>query len=148
MQPAFVREGNDNVEALSVDIFVKKMKIRCCIAYACQEWDLKERKEEFWNNLDEDVMEAGQSDAGFILHFDGNLWAGSEIIPGDPRPQNRNGKMFQDFLNRHPHLTVINCLPLCEVLIKRRMKCKDIIEESVLDFLLCAIGCFLMSPKW
>ena len=146
MQPLFVREGNDNVEGLSVDIFVKKMKIRCCIAYACQEWHLKERKEEFWNNLDEDVMEAGQSDAGFILHFDGNLWAGSEIIPGDPRPQNRNGKMLQEFLNRHPHLTVINSLPLCEGLITRRRKCKDIIEESVLD--LCAIGCFLMSPKW
>lgn len=28
--------------------------------------------------------------SGFILQFDGNLWAGTEIIPGDPHKQNRN----------------------------------------------------------
>ena len=134
LNPVWVREGDDNVEALSVEIFVNKMKIRCCIAYGCQENDLVERKEAFWNYLDDDVLEADNSEAGFILQFDGNLWAGEDVILGDPRPQNRNGKLFQEFLNRHPHLTVVNTLPQCKGLITRSRLCKGVLEESVLDF--------------
>ena len=134
LQPAWVREGDDQVEALSVDIFVKSMKIRCCVAYGCQETDLKERKDAFWNYLDIDVVEADNSESGFVLHFDGNLWAGEEIVPGDPRPQNRNGKLFQNFLERHPHLTVVNALPECEGLITRTRVCNGVIQKSVLDF--------------
>ena len=33
LRPAWVREGDDQVETLSVDIFVENMKIRCCVAY-------------------------------------------------------------------------------------------------------------------
>ena len=76
LNPAWVREGDDEVEALSVEISVKNMKIRCCAAYGCQENDLLERKEKFWKYLDEEVFYAGQSGSGFILQFDGNLWAG------------------------------------------------------------------------
>ena len=31
LQPVWVREGDDYVEALSVEIFVRKMTIRCCV---------------------------------------------------------------------------------------------------------------------
>ena len=84
----------------------KNMQIRCCVAYGCQESDLIERKEAFWTFLDEEVMEADHKETGLILHMDGNLWAGKDIIPNDTRPQNRNGKLFKDFIDRHPHL---NC---------------------------------------
>ena len=90
LNPAWVREGNDQVEALSVDIFPKNMKIRCCVAYGPQENDNIEKKEAFWNYLDNEVSEAKKVGAGFILQFDGNLWAGNNVLPGDPRPQNRN----------------------------------------------------------
>ena len=43
LHPVWVREGNDEVEALSVVISVKEMKIRCCVAYGPQETDLLER---------------------------------------------------------------------------------------------------------
>ena len=69
-----------------------------------------------------------------MLHFDSNLWAGKDLIPGDPRTQNRNGKMFEEFLGRHPHLSVVNALPQCEGLITRRRFREDTLEESVLDF--------------
>ena len=49
LNPVWVREGDDVVEALSVEISLKKLKIRCCVAYGCQESDLLERKEKFWN---------------------------------------------------------------------------------------------------
>ena len=134
LNPAWVREGDDTVEALSVEISVKSMKIRCCASYGCQENELIERKEKFWNYLDEEVFFAEQSGAGFVLHFDGNLWAGKELVPGDPRQQNRNGKMFEEFLDRHPHLSIVNALPECEGLITRRRLRDGQWEESVLDF--------------
>ena len=129
-----MREGNDEVEALSVEIFVKDMSIICCVAYGCQESDLIERKEAFWTFLEEEVMEADNTETGFILHMDGNLWAGKNIIPNDPRPQNKNGKLFKEFLDRHPHLTVVNSLPQCQGLVTRRRMCNGVAEESVLDF--------------
>ena len=134
LQPVWLREGDDMVEALSISISLKTMSIRCCVAYGCQENDAVERKEAFWRYLEQDVLLASNSGSGFILHFDGNLWAGSDIIPGDPRPQNRNGKLFQEFLERNPHLSVVNALPECEGLITRSRYRNGKWEKSVLDF--------------
>ena len=44
----WVKEGNGQVETLSINIFVKNLKIRCCVAYGPQETDLVERKNAFW----------------------------------------------------------------------------------------------------
>ena len=131
------------VEALSVDIFLKNLKIRCCAAYGWQENDSIDKKTAFWEYLDEEVIQARNTGGGFILHFDGNLWAGKEIIPGDPRKQNRNGKLFQEFLSRNPHLTVVNSLPICDGLITRRRQKDGVLEESVLDFF---VVCNLILP--
>ena len=89
------------------------------------------------------ISSASNSGAGLVLHFDGNLWAGNSIIPGDPRPQNRNGNLFQEFLQTNPHLTVVNSLPLCEGLITRRRYKDNTLEESVLDFF---VVCDLVLP--
>ena len=134
LQGVLVRTGEEKVEALSVDIFFKHQKIRCCVAYGCQESDNLENKENFWNYLYEEIELAEQNNAGFILHFDGNLWAGDRIIPGDPKMQNRNGKLFQQFLEQHPTLTVVNALDLCEGLITRARNKNGKMEESILDF--------------
>ena len=122
------------MEALSVEIHLKHLTIRCCVAYGCQENDQVDKKEAFWTYLDEEVQFADQSEAGFLLHFDVNLWAGKDVIPGDPRPQNRNGKLFSNFLARHPHLTVVNSLSVCEGLITRSRIRNGQSEESILDF--------------
>ena len=44
-----------------------------------------------------------------------DLWAGEDIIPGDPRLQNRNGKLFQAFLSQNKTLSVVNSLKICKV---------------------------------
>ena len=100
------------------------MKIRCCVAYGFQESEKVENKENFWKYLDEEVYFAAIANAGFVLQFDGNLWAGSGIIPGDPRSQNYNGKIFQEYLERNKNLTVVNSLPICEGVITRERKKK------------------------
>ena len=48
--------------------------------------------------MNEEVYFANPSAPGFNLHFYGNPWAGPNIVLGDQRSQNRNGKMFQNFL--------------------------------------------------
>ena len=134
LNPCLVSEGNEMVEAISVDIFIKNMKIRCCAAYGPQENDKTEKKEAFWDHLDKEVDEAEKSGAGFILQFDGNLWAGDGIIPNDPRPQNKNGEIFEQFLLRNPRLTVVNALPVCRGLVTRSRIKDGVKEESILDF--------------
>ena len=134
LNPVLVSKGCDEVESISVEISVKKMKIRCCVAYGLQENSLIEKKAVFWNYLEEEVSTSWNMGSGFILQFDGNLWAGPEIIPGDPRPQNQNGKLFEEFLQRNPNLTVVNSLPICEGLITRIRQKEGKVEKSVLDF--------------
>ena len=89
LHPVWVKEGQDQVETLSVNIFVQKMQIRCCVAYGCQETDPVDRKDAFWKYLEEEVEEASDTGAGLVIQLDGNSWAGSHIIPNDPRTQNR-----------------------------------------------------------
>ena len=136
LNPVWVNEGQNDVEALTINIFIRNMKIRCCVAYGFQENQENEKKDSFWNYLDNEVIEAKKSGAGLIIQFDGNLWAGRKIVPNDPRVQNKNGKLFQQFLDKNSHLTVVNSLELCEGLITRRRIKNGKLEESVLDFFL------------
>ena len=139
VKPVLVRKGNNDIEAMSVDIFVRTMSIRCCVAYGCQESSLVEKKEAFWKFIEEEVESAWNSGSGFILQFDGNLWAGPELIPGDPRQQNKNGKLFQEFLNRNPNLHVVNALPLCEGLITRSRVKENRVRKVCWISLLCVL---------
>ena len=134
LNPILVRKGNDEVEAISVNIFVRSMSIRCVVAYGCQETSHVEKKNAFWKYIEEEAISAKNAGSGFILHFDGNLWAGPQIIPGDPRPQNNNGKLFQQFLDRNKNLSVVNALSVCEGLITRSRLRNGKKEQSILDF--------------
>ena len=65
------------------------------------------------------------------------------MIPGDPRPQNKNGQLFQEFLTRNSELTIVNSLPQCTGLITRRRLKDGVVEESILDFF---VVCSLVLP--
>ena len=143
LNPTLAMEGDDEVEALSIYVHLKRIKIRCCVGYGPQECHSNDKKEAFWNFLDNEVLEAKKDGAGFILQFDGNLWAGENIVPGDPREQNRNGKLFESFLERNKNLTVVNGLSICRGLITRRRLKDGVVEESVLDFF---VVCDIVLP--
>ena len=68
--------------------------------------------------------------------MDGNIWAGQELIKGDPNKMNNNGRHFKNFLEKNKHLTVVNSLSMCEGLITRCRITKIKKEKSVLDFYL------------
>ena len=79
--------------------------------------------------------------------MDGNLWTGPHLIPGDPHNQNQNGKLFQNFLDRNPHLFVVNSLDVCKGLITRYRKTTKWEEKYVIDlFVICYKVCaFLLK---
>ena len=148
LNPVLVRKGDDDVEAMTVDINVKPMTIRCCVAYGCQENSRIEKKNKFWDFIEEEVSSAWNLGYGFILQFDGNLWAGPEIVPGDPRQQNNNGKLFRDFLARNPNLKVVNSLELCEGLVTRIRNKEGVEERSILDFFVVCSRVLPFVIKW
>ena len=133
LNPAFIRDVGEEVEALTVDIHVDKMTISCTTAYGPQESDKLEKKLEFWKYLREAATTASDTGKGFLLQGDLNSWLGPKIIPGDERIQNRNGKLFEIFLTENK-LTVVNSLPICNGLTTRARMRKGVIVKSILDF--------------
>ena len=131
--PALVRDGGEEVEALTVDIFVKKMGITCTTAYGPQENDLRGKKESFWKFLGEEAARAKTQGKGFILQGDLNAWLGKNIISKDLRKQNENGKLMENFLTQN-NLTVVNGLDLCKGVFTRIQKRQGIFVMGILDF--------------
>lgn len=133
LSPAFVRDGGEEVEALTVDIQVRQMTISCTTAYGPQKNADIKKKTAFWNYLSEEATRASNEGKGFVLQGDLNSWLGSKIIPGDVREQNRNGKLFETFLTTN-NLTVVNALPLCKGVTTRSRTINGSMSKSVLDF--------------
>ena len=80
------------------------------------------------------MNEAELEGDGLIIQMDGNLHAGPDIVKTDPNKQNKNGKLFVEFLERNAQLLVVNALDLCEGVITRRRELEKRTEEAVLDF--------------
>ena len=110
LEPSWISEGNDEIETLTVKIWLEGFLVRLVCGYGPQEYDPKDRKDGFWEYLDKEVHDAARDGAGLILQMDGNLWAGKSIVVGDLKVQNRNGKLFEQFLARNTSLSVVNAL--------------------------------------
>ena len=134
LESTFINEGDDETEVMSVLVVVGDMPIRVIVGYGVQENATKEKKDKFWDFIDKEVSEAESLEQGIIIQMDGNLHAGNELIKDDPNPQNVNGKLFMQFLQRNPSLTVVNSLNICEGLITRQRKLETRTERAVLDF--------------
>ena len=136
LNPVWVSEGSDEIEIMVVEFELSGLKIRLINAYGPQEKEKVSIKSQFWDRLDSEITQAESVGCAVILQMDGNLRAGSEIIPDDPNPQNYNGKFLANFLENHPNMSVVNSLPVCEGTITRRRQTKNGLEESNLDFFL------------
>ena len=135
MNPAFISEGDDGIEAITIDIHAKDLVIACSSAYGPQAKAPAELKKKFWDYLDTEVDRAKNNGKGFILQGDLNARLGPDFIKNDPNPINENGKYFKSFLERHPHLTVVNSLNICEGSVTRSRKLvTGVLEESIIDF--------------
>ena len=149
LNPVLIAEGDSEVEAISIDIHPSKLTISCTSAYGPQQRDSLEKKYRFWEYLDKMADMAWKEGKGFYLQGDLNAWLGSDIISGDPNIQNENGKVFHNFLKRHPQLNVVNSLPVCQGLItrKRDLKSGKSEKKALLTLLLYVLECFPSSTK-
>ena len=138
VKPVLTRQGDDNCECLSVQIQTGPLSILCVVGYGPQSCDPLDRKQKFWNYLDQEVQYATENSIGIVIQIDSNAWAGDKIIPKDPNKQNFNGKLLEFFLERNSNIKVVNSLPLCSGLITRKRVTTHTNEKSVLDlFLVC-----------
>ena len=96
-QSTLISEGDDDTEAISVLVVVGDIPIRVIVGYGPQENAPKEKKENFWEFIEKEVIQAETEGQGIIIQMDGNLHAGEKIIKHDPNIQNQNGKLFMDF---------------------------------------------------
>ena len=131
-----IKEGDDETEAISVKVFLKEIEVRAICAYGPQETASKDKKDKFWEFLEEEVNSAELEGDGLVIQMDGNLHAGENFIKNDPNKQNGNGRLFCEFLERNPELIVVNALDICEGVITRKREFENKTEEAVLDFFL------------
>ena len=68
LESTLVREGNDQIEALVVHITIEKFPIRIVTAYGPQENETKEKREEFWNFLEEEATKAELLEHGYFTN--------------------------------------------------------------------------------
>ena len=136
--PVWVAQGDDEVECLVVEIWVEDFPIRIITAYGPQLGDSSDRKQKFWNFLDNEVNNAFNCGSGVLIQMDSNSHLGKEVIENDVNDQNVNGRLFCEFLDRNPQLSLINSLPICEGKITRMRKTTRGVEMSILDvFVTC-----------
>ena len=137
LEPVWLKDGGDLVEALTVKISLdNSIDIRLTNAYGPQVYDNQDKKDKFWEYLENEVFYCKNEGHGCLMMMDSNAWLGPQIIPNDLHSMNINGKMFDEFLKRNPHMTVLNKTDMCEGSITRVRKVNDTEEKSIIDFIL------------
>ena len=136
LESTFVTNGNDDTEVMVALVTVGKISIRVIVGYGVQENASKEKKDAYWDFIEKEIVEAENENQGVIVQMDGNLHAGNYLVKNDPNPQNKNGKIFMQFLQRNKTLSIVNGLDICQGVITRQRILKSRTEKAVLDFFL------------
>ena len=136
LNPVWICDGGDNVEALTIKISLKEMSTRITNAYGPQEYDEQQKKLNFWHYLDNEVSECQSEGTGCMIYMDENAWLGSSWIKNDPHSMNKNGELFQSFLLCNPQLTLLNAAEFCEGFIIRERTVNNKSEKSIIDFVI------------
>ena len=148
LKSAWVSEGPNDTEVLTVNIAIGTETLRAIVAYGPQEYAKEEDKKIFWDHLKKEMDEANKLNHMAFIQMDGNCWAGPNVIKSDQRSQNRNGKLLQNFLE-DGNLFIENNSEKCEGIITRKTLKNGIVQESILDFLITneKLHAFLIKMK-
>ena len=139
LHSSLLREGEEEVECLTVQVQVGQQEMVVVCGYGPQVYASPARKEKFWEYLGREVQEASREDKMLVIQMDSNCWLGGNIIPGDPNKiANSNGKLFQGFLQRNNDMHLVNSMSICNGVITRQRITDTLNEKSVIDvFLVC-----------
>ena len=106
----------------------------------------KIRKKSFFYQLDEEIKRAKIAGSLVCIEMDANSKLGSEMNPGDPHPQSRNGKLLENVLTEND-LVIVNSLDICKGKITRFRKTINRTEESILDYFIVCRSFLSMVTK-
>ena len=67
LHPAWVAQGDDDVECLSVEVWVGDFPVRVVTGYGPQLGDNMEKKQKFWSFIEREARNAFDMGSGFIL---------------------------------------------------------------------------------
>ena len=70
--PVWVRSGDNTCEALTIQINANHMNIRITNAYGPQNYDDQEKKQKFWQYLENEVLISQQNDSACMIMMDSN----------------------------------------------------------------------------
>ena len=75
--------------------------------------------------------------SSLFIEFDANSKLGRDKIPCDPcEKPTENEKLLLDILEQHENLILLNGTDLCESVITRSRIANNILEESIIDFVI------------
>ena len=74
--PVLIRQGDDDTECMTIQVSVGHLNMHCVVGYGPQLTDSSDRKNKFWNYLDQSVEAAKAQNAGLVIEVDSNAWAG------------------------------------------------------------------------
>ena len=111
------------------------MDIRIINAYGPQEDSSKEVILKFWQEFENEIINAKEDDCAVLIELDANAKLGSGIVKNDPHKMSDNGKLLCDILSRQ-NLIVANSLQACKGVITRHRKTVLNEEKSVLDYII------------
>ena len=143
-QPGAIHD--DKEEVLTVQGNILNKKVRFINAYGPQENTTDEVKETFFCKMDEEIKSAQMAGTLICIEMDANSKMGSEIIPGDPNHQSRNGKYLQKMIEEN-NLICVNGTDLCERIITRFRKTINTTERSVIDYFIVCKQFFNLNLK-
>ena len=133
VESALVREGDDIIEAMVIHVEIEGITIKIINAYGPQENADKNKKDKFWDFLEEETVKAELENCGLIIQMDGNMHAGPELLKNDPNLQNKNGKLLEEFLERNNGLILANNMDICEGIITRQRILEKKTEKAILE---------------
>ena len=142
IEAVLVSEGNEEAEFITVEANLGGMQVRLINAYGKQEKENVEKREKFFQKLDEEIVAAKLQNKGIIMELDANSKLGPDFIKNDKHEMSENGKLLLRLVQRND-LIVINSLDICEGLITRERITDKVNEQSTIDFI---IVCRKMLP--
>ena len=129
--------NEDSEEILVVEGKLSNSKVRFINGYGPQENSPEEVRKPFFDRLDMEIKSAKIAGSLICIEMDSNSKLGSNIIPGDPKPQSENGKLLERVVVEND-LIVVNATKRCEGTVTRHRKTINSTEEAVLDhFIVC-----------
>ena len=139
LNPVSIGNETDD-EVIVVEAELGENKVRFVNGYGPQEDDEEEKRICFFQRLDLEVKSAQLAGTLVCIEMDANSKLGPAIIPNDPKPQSKNGKLLENVVKENG-LIIVNATNLCEGVLTRYRKTIKSVEESVLDF-------FIVCPKF